>query len=50
MNAPLALTTGEPAGIGPDLAVTWAQRTREAAVVAVAIDLCAARQACSVSN
>jgi 4-hydroxythreonine-4-phosphate dehydrogenase len=36
MNAPLALTTGEPAGIGPDLVVTWAQRTRHAAVVAVA--------------
>ena len=36
MKAPLALTTGEPAGIGPDLAVTWAQRAREASVVAVA--------------
>ena len=28
MNAPLALTLGEPAGIGPDLAVLWAQRDR----------------------
>ena len=36
MKAPLALTTGEPAGIGPDLAVTWAQRAREASVVVVA--------------
>ena len=35
MKAPLALTTGEPAGIGPDLAVTWAQRAREASVVVV---------------
>jgi 4-hydroxythreonine-4-phosphate dehydrogenase len=36
MKAPLALTTGEPAGIGPDLAVTWAQRARETSVVALA--------------
>jgi 4-hydroxythreonine-4-phosphate dehydrogenase len=36
MSAPLALTTGEPAGIGPDLAVTWAQRARDTSVVAVA--------------
>ncbi len=36
MNAPLALTPGEPAGIGPDLAVTWAQRARDVSVVAVA--------------
>ena len=36
MKAPLALTTGEPAGIGPDLAVAWAQRARDVSVVAVA--------------
>jgi 4-hydroxythreonine-4-phosphate dehydrogenase len=36
MKAPLALTTGEPAGIGPDLAVAWAQRSRDVSVVAVA--------------
>ena len=36
MNAPLALTTGEPAGIGPDLAVMWAQRPRDVPVVALA--------------
>jgi 4-hydroxythreonine-4-phosphate dehydrogenase len=36
MNVPLALTTGEPAGIGPDLAVMWAQRARRVPVVALA--------------
>ena len=36
MNLPLVLTTGEPAGIGPDLAVIWAQHAREVPVVAVA--------------
>ena len=36
MNALLALTTGEPAGIGPDLAVMWAQSPRDIAVVALA--------------
>jgi 4-hydroxythreonine-4-phosphate dehydrogenase len=36
MNAPLALTTGEPAGIGPDLAVMWAQSERRVDVVALA--------------
>ncbi len=36
MNAPLALTTGEPAGIGPDVAVIWAQTPRDTAVVALA--------------
>lgn len=36
MNVPLALTTGEPAGIGPDLAVTWAQQPRDTSVVAIA--------------
>jgi len=36
MNVPLALTTGEPAGIGPDLAVMWAQRARQVPVVALA--------------
>ncbi len=36
MNPPLALTTGEPAGIGPDLAVMWAQRARDVPVVALA--------------
>ncbi len=34
--APLALTTGEPAGIGPDLAVMWAQSPRDIAAVALA--------------
>ena len=34
--APLALTAGEPAGIGPDLAVALAQETRTAALVCVA--------------
>jgi len=34
--APLALTPGEPAGIGPDLTVAWAQQDRRVAVVAVA--------------
>jgi 4-hydroxythreonine-4-phosphate dehydrogenase len=36
MNAPLALTTGEPAGIGPDLAVMWAQNARRVPLVALA--------------
>ncbi|MCX7065738.1 MAG: 4-hydroxythreonine-4-phosphate dehydrogenase PdxA [Proteobacteria bacterium] len=36
MSAPLALTTGEPAGIGPDLAIMWAQDARDVAVVALA--------------
>jgi 4-hydroxythreonine-4-phosphate dehydrogenase len=36
VNAPLALTLGEPAGIGPDLAVLWAQRDRTVPVVALA--------------
>lgn len=36
MNSPLALTTGEPAGVGPDLAVMWAQRARSVPVVALA--------------
>jgi 4-hydroxythreonine-4-phosphate dehydrogenase len=35
-NLPLALTPGEPAGIGADLAVQWAQQPREVAVVAFA--------------
>ena len=36
MNPPLALTLGEPAGIGPDLAVLWAQSERAVPVVALA--------------
>jgi 4-hydroxythreonine-4-phosphate dehydrogenase len=36
VTAPLALTPGEPAGIGPDLTVAWAQRARRVALVAVA--------------
>ncbi|HET6473538.1 MAG TPA: 4-hydroxythreonine-4-phosphate dehydrogenase PdxA [Pseudomonadales bacterium] len=36
MAQPLVLTTGEPAGIGPDLAVAWAQRARTIPLVAVA--------------
>ena len=36
MNAPLALTIGEPAGIGPDLAVLWAQQRRSVPIVALA--------------
>lgn len=36
MAAPLALTPGEPAGIGPDLTVLWAQQDRPVAVVALA--------------
>jgi 4-hydroxythreonine-4-phosphate dehydrogenase len=44
MNAPVALTTGEPAGIGPDLAVIWAQNARRVPLVALADpDLLAAR-------
>jgi 4-hydroxythreonine-4-phosphate dehydrogenase len=35
MEKPLALTLGEPAGIGPDLAVLWAQRERAVPVVAL---------------
>jgi 4-hydroxythreonine-4-phosphate dehydrogenase len=35
-TAPLALTPGEPAGIGPDLAVLWAQHDRRVAAVALA--------------
>jgi 4-hydroxythreonine-4-phosphate dehydrogenase len=33
---PLALTTGEPAGIGPDLALLWALQARAVPLVAVA--------------
>ena len=36
MAAPFVVTPGEPAGIGPDLAVLWAQQERRAAVVAMA--------------
>jgi 4-hydroxythreonine-4-phosphate dehydrogenase len=36
MAAPLALTPGEPAGIGADLTVQWAQRQRHVAAVAFA--------------
>lgn len=36
LPAPLALTPGEPAGIGPDLCVRLAQRERPAPLVAVA--------------
>jgi 4-hydroxythreonine-4-phosphate dehydrogenase len=36
MAAPFVLTPGEPAGIGPDLAVLWAQEARRVAVVALA--------------
>ncbi len=36
MTAPLAVTLGEPAGIGPDLAVLWAQRERAVPAVALA--------------
>jgi 4-hydroxythreonine-4-phosphate dehydrogenase len=36
VNRPLVLTTGEPAGIGPDLAIAWAQRPRAVRIVAVA--------------
>jgi 4-hydroxythreonine-4-phosphate dehydrogenase len=36
MAVPFVLTPGEPAGIGPDLAVLWAQQERHAAVVALA--------------
>ena len=32
----IALTPGEPAGIGPDLAVLLAQQPRQAEVVAIA--------------
>ena len=32
----IALTSGEPAGIGPDLCVQWAQQTRTEAVVVLA--------------
>ena len=37
MSAPLALTTGEPAGIGPDLAIMWAQNPRDVPVVVVSV-------------
>jgi len=44
MAQPLVLTTGEPAGIGPDLAIVWAQRARTIPIVAVADpDLLSAR-------
>jgi len=33
---PLVLTTGEPAGVGPDLAIAWAQRPRTIRLVAIA--------------
>ncbi len=33
MTKPLALTAGEPAGIGPDLCIQWAQHDRNASVV-----------------
>jgi 4-hydroxythreonine-4-phosphate dehydrogenase len=33
--APLALTPGEPAGIGPDLTVLWAMRARDVPLVAI---------------
>ncbi len=33
---PIALTSGEPAGIGPDLCVQWAQQARSEAVVVLA--------------
>jgi 4-hydroxythreonine-4-phosphate dehydrogenase len=36
MSAPIALTPGEPAGIGPDLVVEWAQHPRSVDVVVVA--------------
>lgn len=36
LNAPIALTPGEPAGIGPDLTVMLAQTRRTAAIVAIA--------------
>jgi len=35
MRAPLAITPGEPAGIGPDIVVAWAQRARAHATVAI---------------
>lgn len=36
MNAPIALTPGEPAGIGPDLTVMLAQTRRTSSIVAIA--------------
>jgi len=36
LNAPIALTPGEPAGIGPDLTVMLAQATRALHIVAIA--------------
>jgi len=36
LNRPVALTPGEPAGIGPDLAVMLAQQTREHELVVIA--------------
>jgi 4-hydroxythreonine-4-phosphate dehydrogenase len=35
-TAPLALTPGEPAGVGPDLTVLWAQQDRRISAVALA--------------
>ena len=36
LPAPLALTPGEPAGVGPDLCVQWAQQARDVPLVAIA--------------
>ncbi len=36
MTRPLALTAGEPAGIGPDLCIQWAQSRRDTPVVVLA--------------
>jgi 4-hydroxythreonine-4-phosphate dehydrogenase len=36
MSAPLALTPGEPAGIGPDIVVSWAQQARSCDVIVCA--------------
>lgn len=41
----LALTTGEPAGIGPDLAVTLARRQRDQRIVAVGDTTCLRQRA-----
>jgi 4-hydroxythreonine-4-phosphate dehydrogenase len=35
MRAPLAITPGEPAGVGPDIVVAWAQRARAHATVII---------------
>ncbi len=46
MAAPIALTAGEPAGIGPDLAIALAAQPRDEALVCIADrDLLAARAA-----